>query len=208
VVILFQGSFYSAEFTWSASRSDPFGAFFQTQAVEALLARGFAVVTPEAQWDGRAYWDTNVLGWAQEWDAAPDNLFMIELFSKLDGGELGPLNAKRLYAAGISSGGYMTSRMALSYPGRFRALAIQSASWATCSGALCELPEKVPEDHPPTLFLHGKQDLVVPIDTMRKFADQLEAESHETKQVTSETAGHEWLEAAPAELVRWFAGHD
>ena len=46
---------------------------------------------------------------------------------------VGPLDPSRLLAIGVSSGGYMTSRMAVSYPGKFRALAI--AAGASCRAA-------------------------------------------------------------------------
>lgn len=97
----------------------------------------------------------------------------------------------------------MTSRMAVAYPGRFRALAIQSASYATCAGPLCVVPE-LPEDHPPVLFLHGGADAIVPIGTMDTYADALEEDGIPTERVVEDTAGHAWLEVAPEEVVGWF----
>ena len=101
----------------------------------------------------------------------------------------------------------MTSRMAQAYPGRFRALAVVSASWATCSGALCSVPAALPSEHPPTLFLHGERDDVVPISTMRRYADALRAQGTQTRVVTDAEAGHVWLDVAPLEVPAWFSGH-
>lgn len=207
VVILFQGSLYSAQLTWSASPSDPFGARWQTTTVKQLLEAGFAVVTPEVRLFGTTYWDTNVPQWSLLWDQAPDHHFMLALFDGITGGTFGPLDAARLYAGGISSGGYMTSRMALSYPGKFKALAVHSASWATCAGPACVLPATLPGDHPPTLFLHGERDAVVPIGTMRQYDEALRAQGFESAVVTSPTGAHEWLEVANPAVRDFFLAH-
>lgn len=207
VAILFQGSLFSAALTWSAGPSDPLGAFWQTRTVQQLLDSGFAVVTPEVRYGGSTYWDTNVPQWSLFWDQAPDHHLMLALFDALQAGTFGPLDPGRLYAAGISSGGYMTSRMALSYPGRFKALAIHSASWATCGGALCALPANLPSDHPPTLFVHGELDLVVPISTMRTYERQLQAQGFEVRAVTSADKAHEWLEVANPAIRDFFLMH-
>lgn len=204
VVILFQGSLFSAQLTWSARRNDPLGAFFQTSTVQALLDAGFAVVTPEVRLFGTTYWDTNVPQWALAWNFSPDHHFMLALLGAIDADTFGPLDGQRLFAGGISSGGYMTSRMALSYPGRFRALAVHSASWATCAGPLCVLPGQLPVDHPPTLFLHGEQDLVVPIGTMRRYDEALRANGVSTKVVVDPSVGHAFLPAAATELRDFF----
>lgn len=91
-----------------------------------------------------------------------------------------------LYATGISSGGYMTSRTAnefASRPGQFvpahpfRAVAIESASFESCAGALCVIPTPLPATHPPTLFLHGLIDPIVPIITAQAYDGALQAQS-------------------------------
>lgn len=205
VALLFQGSFYPASRTWAADRGGPFGAWYQTETVEALLDAGWAVITPDTQGSGHTFWNTNVVPWSLDWESAPDHALMQTLLAELEAGTFGPLDPQRLSAAGISSGGYMTSRMALSYPGRFERLAIQSASWATCSGPLCVLPGELPDDHPPTLFLHGERDDVVPIETMERYRDRLEADGHRVSSIIDPEAGHAWLPDAPEAIVAWFA---
>jgi poly(3-hydroxybutyrate) depolymerase len=203
-VVMFQGSFYSAGRTWSASKGDSFGGYWQTSTVERLLVAGFAVLTPETHSGGAGFWDTNVPAGNETWAETVDHKMMVALFAAMEGGEFGPLDTSRLFAAGISSGGYMTSRMALAYPGRFRALAIQSASWATCSSILCDVPSQLPADHPPTLFLHGELDYVVPIESMVGYARQL-GERGLCRAVIDRDATHEWIQAAPEEVAAWFA---
>jgi predicted esterase len=101
----------------------------------------------------------------------------------------------------------MTSRMAVSYAGTFRALAIASASYATCLGAACVVPTELPADHPPTLFMHGDLDTIVPIATMRPYHDRLAAQGIETALDESPTAGHQWLDDAPEQTTAWFEAH-
>jgi dipeptidyl aminopeptidase/acylaminoacyl peptidase len=192
---------------WAATDGAAFGADHQTATLRALLEAGFVVVTPEARLGGSSFWDTNVPPWAHDWAAAPDHVMMKALFAALEAGDLGPVNLSRLYAAGISSGGYMTSRMAVAYPSRFRALAVHSASFATCAGALCVLPSALPADHPPTLFLHGVADPVVPFGTMRLYRDALKDQGTEVAEVLEPQAGHAWLAAAPEAVRDFFLSH-
>jgi poly(3-hydroxyoctanoate) depolymerase len=204
VVLMFQGSTFSAEHNWSAKQDDKYGAIHQALVVKRLLDSGFAVITPEARENGSLYWDTNVWPWAGDWEHSGDAALMTVILDELGKGTFGPCDSTRLFATGISSGGYMTSRMALSYVGRFRALAIASASWATCGGFWCAMPETLPDQHPPTLFMHGKADGLVGYGTMTDYESLLRKNGYETSIVSSETLGHEWLPDAPDAVTNWF----
>ena len=203
VAFAFQGSFFGAELFFSGDEGDPFGGLHQARVVEGLLAGGFAVLAPETHLGGDTFWDTNVPPYSFAWTTSPDHRLMVAIFDALDAGDLGPLDPDRLVAFGISSGGYMTSRMAQAYPGRFRALAIHSAAWATCSGALCVVP-RLPAGHPPTLFLHGEDDLVVPMRTAEGYERDLRAQGTATDFVSDPQVGHAWLPAAPGAIGDWF----
>ena len=165
------------------------------------------MLTPEAHLQGATFWDTNIPPYNLLWTTSPDHAFMVSIFKAIDSGVFGQLDAQHLHALGISSGGYMTSRMALSYPGKFRSLAIHSASWATCSGPLCVLPATLPQAHPATLFLHGEADAVVPMSTMTPYRKALTAAGVPTALVTEAGAGHAWLPAGPAAVVAFFEKH-
>ncbi len=204
-VIMFQGSFISAQFTWEASKGTPYGAYCQTQVVEQLLDHGYAVLTPETHLDGAGEWDTNNLI-DTDYYSTNDHAFMLVILDQIAAGTFGPLDRGRLYAAGISSGGHMTSRMAISYQGQFRALAIESASYATCAGWICQIGP-IPPDHPPTLFLHGQQDLTDPISTMEEYAAALTANGITHREVIDPNAGHEWIPPAPTEVLAWFQAY-
>ena len=206
-VFLFQGSTQTAELAWEADADMAFGGIWQARLVAALLDQGFAVITPEAGWNGVTWWQTNTWPCAIAWEGCEDDRLMEAMLAAVADGTFGPLDPDAVFATGISSGGYMTSRMALSYPGQFRALAIQSASWATCAGVLCALPARLPQGHPPTLFLHGDADVVVPIVTMRAYADRLTTDGVEVERIEDPGVGHAWSEHAPDEVPAWFLEH-
>jgi len=206
VVVFFQGSLFSAEFSFDASVDDAFGRFELARTVSALLDAGFAVIAPEALGEGTTAWQTNVPPASLLWEGSSDDQLMLALFAAFDGSGkdavFGDVDGDRLYATGISSGGFMTSRMAVSYPGRFRALAIHSGGYATCS-ALCLLPS-LPADHPPTFFVHGAADLVVTAAIMELYRDALDDEGVEVDSVIVEGGAHEWLAAAVTAVPSWF----
>lgn len=206
VVIMFSPSLYSSQLAWSSSRLLPAGAYYQTASIKALLDAGYAVITPENPLGGYTAWATNLP--LVDYESSNDRALVDDLLAGIGTNRFGPLDADRRFATGMSSGGYMTSRMAVSHPGAFRALAVQSGSYATCAGPLCPIPQTMPADHPPTLFLHGKADFIVPIATMYPYRDRLRAAGVPTRTVTETWARHEFLAAAPGELVAWFRGYD
>lgn len=163
------------------------------------------MLAPDALVSGSTFWQTNIPPWSVLWNTSSDHVFLLAIWKAMHDGRFGPLDSRRMYAMGISSGGFMTSRMAVSYPGTFRALAVHSASYATCS-ALCLVPA-LPSSHPPTLFLHGALDLIVPRPTMESYRDALLRNRHEVKTVVDPTAGHEWLPEAAQAIPDWFAAH-
>lgn len=206
-VILFQGSSFPPDSFWDVAADWPFGAWHQGHVTRALLDHGFAVITPSTARSGHSYWDSNDWRLKDHWENSEDRQFLLQLFDDLEHGAFGSLDAHRLYAAGISSGAYMTSRMAVAFPGRFRALAIQSGSYATCGGPFCKVPATLPAAHPPTLFLHGKRDFIVPLSTMQAYRARLVAQGTPTRAVVDARANHEWLCVAPAEIEAWFSKH-
>lgn len=203
-VLLFQGSFFSAGLSFHGTAGEAFGGYYQALAVKQLLDAGFAVLAPQTHLGGVTFWDTNVPPWSVAWELSPDHAFMLAIFAAIEHGSFGALNAVRLFAAGISSGGYMTSRMAVSYPGRFKALAVLSGSYATCGGPLCVVPA-LPPSHPPTLFLHGRDDLIVPPSTMELYHTKLQRAGLRTAAIVHDLAGHQWIPEAPAAITDWFS---
>jgi poly(3-hydroxyoctanoate) depolymerase len=206
VVVFFQGSLFSAELSFAGQDGDGFGRVHLARTFAALLDAGYAVVAPEAWLDGSTAWQTNVPPASLFWEGSTDDAFLIALFAVMNNGDFGALDASRWYAMGISSGGFMTSRMAVSYGGVFRALMVASAGYATCS-ALCVLPSSMPTDHPPTLFLHGGNDVVVTTPVMRMYRDALSDAGIEVEAIVNDDEGHAWLPDAVAAVPAWFDAH-
>lgn len=204
-VIMFQGSVATPVLTWTASPAEPFGAYNQTQVVQRLLDAGYAVLTPATHLAGVTFWDTNN-PLVADYYASNDHALMLKIFEALDSGVFAGAGTNRMYATGISSGGYMTSRMALAYPGKFKALAIAAGSYATCLGILCDVGP-IPNDHPPTLFLHGGIDPIVPLITMDAYNDKLRAAGIETRRIVEPLALHAWIDASPNAVRDWFNAH-
>lgn len=202
VVLVFQGSFFPPSLTWNeVPRDTSFGGYQQARMQALLLERGFIVIAPFA--DGIA-WQTNT---SFDFANSGDKKFIDALLVEIGNGTFGAADVTRLYATGISSGGYMTSRMALTWPGTFRALSISSASWATCGGAACVLPDTLPAGHPPTQFLHGGGDVTVPLFTAQAYVDALTAQGFEAELIIDDELGHAWLPEAPERVVDWFTAH-
>lgn len=202
VAIVFQGSFFKVSF--SRSMMMPFGAYNEVKLIQNLLDNGFVVLAPRAL--AKVAWQTNIIGLNYDW--SDDKVFINRLLDSVEDGEFGELNSAKLFAVGISSGGYMTDRMAQSHFDRsWRALAIASASYATCGGPICFLPDKVRSDHPPTLFLHGKRDLIVPHRTMEKYAKLLKKNGVQVKKVIDRKAGHKWIKSTSDEVVKFFSAN-
>jgi len=203
-VVLYQGSYLGPATTWNLdiASSAAFGGYYQVALISALLDAGFVVIQPEAQ--NGVFWSTNT---SANYAASSDGVFIPLLLAAIHDGTFGAVDEQKLYATGISSGGYMTSRMAVSYPGHFRALAIESGSYATCAGPVCSVPAALPKDHPPTLFLHGDVDNIVPIATAKDYYQKLMKNGIETKFVEDPKASHEWLSTAPDDVTQWFLSH-
>lgn len=200
VVFVFQGSFFPVQFF--RSDSEPAEIYYESVTIQRLLAEGFAVVAPKAL-AGLA-WQTNAPHFRKNYKESSDYQMMKNLLKAVQKGQLGALDSKSLFAVGISSGGYNTSRMAVSFPNKFKALVVHSASYATCLGPICNIPDQLDKKHPPTLLLTGEKDKVVSPKTTIKYYEALERDGIPTELYINEGSGHGWFEASPDLVVNWF----
>jgi pimeloyl-ACP methyl ester carboxylesterase len=203
VVIFFQGSFWRAEWTFSGRAIEPFGSYEQAATVRDLLDAGYAVIAPETKLRGFSFWDSNVVGFSVFWELAEDDFFFRSVLEEIERDRFGSLDERNVFVAGVSSGGYMASRIAITYPESVRAATIVSASYAWCWGLVC-VPGPIDDDHPPTLFLHGGRDLVVPASTSQSYADALDAAGIANRVVIDNDTGHGWIPGSSAEVLGWF----
>ena len=206
VAFLFHGAGATSQTFFRGYTWYPYNAWHQARLVKGLLDAGYLILAPEAKHYG-TIWETSLPRWANDYEHSADHALMQHLFAELRQGRFGFVDTTRYYAGGISSGGYMSSRMAVSYPGRFRALAIHGGAFATNLGPLASLPPRLPAQHPPTVFLHGERDWIVPPPTMRAYRDALLREGVQVRTVIDPDKGHVWLDQAPEEFLAWFEGH-
>ncbi|NYZ64707.1 plasmid partitioning protein [Endozoicomonas sp. SM1973] len=200
VVLFFQGNYFPIQF--KRSTDDPLGSYYETLAVKRLLDQGFAVLAPKAE--AELDWLTNSAGPFTQYELTSDYRFFKNVLSAIKQGTFGPINDNRKYATGMASGGYNTSRMAISFTNEFKALVIHSASYATCTGTTCSVPQLLPGAHPPTLFVHGFLDTVVPWWTMDQYYVKLQEQNIPTSRVTDYLAGHRWVPQSPTAMITWF----
>lgn len=180
------------------------GMVYETRMIHELLddpagsGKKYAVFVadPPASSGWAQFWHTNVVN---PYSASCDYDFFPDFFGEIKSGKYGAAsqyNMSRRFAYGVSSGGYNTSRMAVTFNSgssngnTWKALGVIAASYATCSGSYCSVPGNLPANHPPTKFWHGTSDNIVPIYTMRDYYNALifqgfTAEKHE------HTQGHE-----------------
>lgn len=199
VVLFFQGSFFPMEF--KRSKALPFGGYNEILTMKMLLDNGFAIIAPRA--GAGLFWQSNLNG--INYNISSDKYLVDKILSEIERETFGKLDINNLFAMGISSGGYMTDRMAHSHREyQFNALAIASASYAKCGGPYCPLPNTIYPNHPATLFLHGKIDPVVPIFTMRKYAKLLKKNNVEVQIMIHSKTGHAWIDQSPIAITQWF----
>lgn len=196
---LYQGTNWNdSAHPFSRKVGDAYGVIYEPRAIREMLddpagsGKKYAVFVPEppnsSLW--LEYWHTNTI---VPYSSSCDYDFFPDFFGEIGGGSYGTAtqyNLNRRFAWGISSGGYNTSRMAVTYNGSsvWKALAIVAASYATCIGSSCSVPT-LPSNHPPTKFYHGTGDTTVPISTMRLYYDKMGAQGLVRSKV-EHTGGH------------------
>lgn len=196
---------------------ESFGLEYEPRIMHELLdnpnggGRKYAVFVadPPASGGFIQFWHTNLV---VPYSASCDYDFLPDLFSKIKGGTYGPasqFNMNRRYAFGISSGGYNTSRMAVTFnsgsnANTWKALGIFAASYASCAAALCTVPS-LPANHPPTKFWHGQSDLLAPISAMYTYYNKL-VQGGFNVQKLEYPDGHEFTQDSlgPTGVKAWF----
>ena len=160
--------------------SQPYGQGYVPHIIRELLdapngGRKYAVIVadPPASSGSYQYWHTNTIS---PYSASCDYDFFPDFFGEIAGGSYGAAsqyNLNQRYAFGLSSGGFNSSRMAVTFNGSsvWKALGIVAASYATCSSS-CSVPT-LPSNHPPTKFWHGQNDGIVPLSTMYTYYNKL-----------------------------------
>lgn len=203
VVFIFQGSFVPVHFR--RDESAPMGLYYESLLVQKLLKEGFAVIAPEARIG--LGWQTNIIPAGAPYELSIDYILLRNILDDLEEGRFGELDKQSLFAVGVSSGGYQSSRMGLAFPGRFKAIAIHSASYATCLGKRCHIPEEMPAHHPPTLLITGAEDPAVPLQTVKNYETALKANGIPVELHVEQHGGHAWFKESPDLILQWFKAY-
>ncbi|MBS3773458.1 MAG: prolyl oligopeptidase family serine peptidase [Candidatus Thermoplasmatota archaeon] len=205
VIFVLHGAVQRAD-AWFGG-SDPW-SMAQTSFTTTALERGLIVVAPESRrplfWGPRS-WDA----FAATVDTSLDLPFFQDIFAWL---ETLPVNSSAVYCTGFSSGGFMTSRLARTFPACFAAVAIHSGADATATrltwmGPIldCTKPLHFPAGYPPTMVIHGRYDEVVPALCGINLYGELQRNGIPSQLVLTED-GHVWQTARNQEILDWLTG--
>ncbi len=204
VAFFYNGTTSTGTNPFQGNVTDEFGQVFSPQILHELLddpngtGKKYAVFAPEPPASAvlLQFWHTNSVF---PYSASCDASFLPDIFNEITGGSYGSAsqyNMSKRYAYGISSGGYNTSRMAVTFNSgsangnTWKALAIISASYATCTGPACTYIPTLPSNHPPTKFWHGTGDYTVPLITAELYHNAL-ISAGKTSVMHIHNGGHE-----------------
>lgn len=228
----------------------------KAKVTKELLENGYAVVAPAAATYSSDFgqslgnfWETNKEGakWHDKveppaissWREAGeghDRYMLSALYEEVAKGTWAQFNLRRLHAVGFSSGGFMTSRLAvnpLHEDRRFASLVVVGAGIFYCPMSIfggCEPPEVSvssphlqPTHHAPTLLLHCNEDEFVDSKVSSLYQKQLKANgvtaqfasldggSHMTEYKEADSpntdCGHNWPASSHKWVRYWFDTH-
>ena len=136
------------------------------------------------------------------------------MMGKFDDSSFGfKIDKTRMHAVGFSSGGFMASRMAFSYPGLFKSLTSLDGGYYNC---LVNCPEDYEDSihlplikhHPPTQLLHGKYDDIVPYEWSENYNENLKTNSNVETNIVISNDGHSWIENSENLCLDWIRKHN
>ena len=132
---------------------------------------------------------------------------------KFADGEFGfKIDTSAMHAIGFSSGGFMSSRMAFSYTGLFKSLSIVGGGYYNCLPPVNNCPDfdytdeshtQLIKYHPPTQFLHGEKDLIVPVDLAQRYHANLLSNSVNPTRLLTTKQGHTWIDSSADAIAEW-----
>jgi len=176
------------------------------------LRANYAILAPDS--------GKNPISGARQWDCmhrvverSEDLLFFRDLLNWVKKNDWARLDAGQAYVAGISSGGFMASRLAHVFPSRIRAVCIVSAGNADSVKMGHKLvsifdsstTQTISVSHPSALILHGTADRLVPVDMARRYFHDLQAAGVRVRYEEIPGGRHAWHAAFNKIILEWFS---
>jgi len=225
VIIVLHGGGQSAD-AWFSSNE-------QSQFVTDALADGYAIIAPNSGSPIYSSCTIQTKQWYYEkdWATLDDYDFFNEIFSWINSNQ--DLNSNRVYATGISSGGFMSSRLARSFgTSKLKAIAVHSSGDAdsithgdqsdlklctfgtggtipdACGPTFNNIDSPINTNHPPTLIIHGTYDGMVPVASGEHYYDELNSAGIQVTKFIKTTGGitacHSWFSESSQKILDWF----
>ena len=215
VLFILHGSSCFAESWFWAGRGLYKGAFIwgrqQTKFVEKALERGYFVIASDSSY--LSFLSTKVKAWDAStitFNESIDLPFIQGILDWLVDHPPTPVNISRLYCAGFSSGGFMTSRIAHLFGSRFKAVAIHSATNANVVNWRTDFtsPQNFSHDHPPTLVIQGGKDGMMPAKAAIHFYEELQKNGISSKLLYKPNGHHIWYSEFNNQILDWFDSNE
>jgi len=207
---------YPVLFLFHGAAQHPFSWFIglntwskaQTSFTRLALNLGFIVIAPSSLrpiQPGPRAWDVFTKNISESKD-----LQLVENMLTWLGTMNTPIDWERIYCAGFSSGGFMTSHIAHFFGDRFAGVIIHSGANAesitlTDNGPVfnCTMPYEFPVNHSPTLIVHGGADGFVPPECGTHYYNELIRCGFDATLLFDPSEGHIWLSEYNEDILSW-----
>jgi poly(3-hydroxybutyrate) depolymerase len=184
----------------------------QNMFLKDAIDEDFFVVAPESRRPfliGPRSWDC----FEEDISKNKDLQFIENIIEWLNTSNL-PVDTDNIFAAGFSSGAFMCSRIGYAMGEKFNALAVHSgvnceSIKITIFGPVfdCESSLDLPDNHPPTIIVHGEKDSFVPFECANHFYNELVRFGIEANITTDPEGGHTWLSQFNNEILDFFKSY-
>jgi poly(3-hydroxyoctanoate) depolymerase len=189
----------------------PFGLHYESQFIQKMTEAGYFVVAPKANllfpytFFGARAWEANIAPYSYDFSGTRDFALVKQLFEHLDSITGAQISTERIFLAGFSSGGYMSSRIANEpfFANKIAGIIVHSASYGTCLQGHCSIPSALPSWHPPTLLVSNKGDGIVPFETVIKYQKVLNSNDIPVTTLYQEGGEHSWIPENVEFIIQW-----
>ncbi|MFH1837900.1 MAG: alpha/beta fold hydrolase, partial [Candidatus Kuenenbacteria bacterium] len=224
IIIVLHGGGQDAK-DWFVNNNSP----GQVEFVKKALIKGYAVIAPDSEtpnYSNCTIKDTKQWYYEKDWQNSSDYTFFNQIIPWINNQNI--FNSNRVYATGISSGGFMSSRLARFFgTPKIKAIAVRSAGDAdsithedrsnmklcsdgnnpfpaSCGPIFNDVNSSINTNHSPTLIIHGSKDGTVPIESANHYYDELTSANIATTKKVKPLGCHTWFDDYDQEILDWF----